>query len=190
MRNQSCIWSLLTYVFIVLVTLIFAVGCAESENPIEPIEGNEDIGGQYNAPEGELPTIVIEVANIRGTKPGILNKMFVIIDDRLTEIDVVFQERIYYLIGIRTIDNVWLENPSRVKINVLDNHIVDPEPHFEEIAGVLVNVNRPIQINDKLEVVVRHRFKYKRDDDGRENNFHEMIFVDVVRNLTRPDIKF
>ena len=175
-------------VILCVVTLIFAIGCAESENPIEPIEDNEDVGG--HAPEGELPTIVIDVVNIRTTKPGILKKMFVIIDDRLREIDVVFQERIYYLIGVHTIDNVWLENPSRVKINVLDNHIVYPEPHFEEIAGVLVNVNTPIQINDKLEVVVRHRFKYKRDDDGRENNFHEMIFVDVVRNLTRPDVKF
>ncbi|MDE0317681.1 MAG: hypothetical protein OXM61_22615 [Candidatus Poribacteria bacterium] len=43
---------------------------------------------------------------------------------------------------------------------------------------------------DKIEVVIKHRFIYKDQTNLTETKEMEMIFVDVLRNLTRPHIVF
>lgn len=48
--------------------------------------------------------------------------------------------------------------------------------------------NRPIEPGDKLEVIVKHRFEYTRDTHRKIRRYTEMLFVDIVRNLTRPHV--
>lgn len=185
--------------FWIVFVIIFAIGCSENESV------------EVQAPEAKLPTIVIEVYNFQTTRPGVLEKRFVIIDNKLTEMDVAFPESIYYLIrlgnrsGDPSLNNIhptseWIQlteneeyhSHSDVRINVLDNHIVYPERRFEEQFGVEIDVSSPIQIGDRLEVVIRDRFVYREIDDFGQptGSWREMIFVDVVRNLTRPEIQF
>ena len=48
----------------------------------------------------------------------------------------------------------------------------------------------PINFGDELEVVIKHRFKYKENPEFIKREADEIIFVDVISNLTRPNIEF
>ena len=183
-------------VFCLIFCLLFALGCG-GEQPLVSDEEHlvvEDVTAP--APEGEIPTTVIELNNdwayIKAIQPAVPKKVFVMIDGMLTEIDVVFKERIYYLLIMRAppfpIDNLPIDpDVNRIEINLLDNHILFPDeiqPWWEDHDDI------PIMPTDKLEVIVRHRFKYTREPHQRNPRYTEMLFVDIVRNLRRPNVKF
>lgn len=193
--------------FYLFCCLTLALGCGVGEQPLAPTEDEahlevEDAIGP--APEGELPTVIVEVAqnSYRGvpmqTRVGFPTQTFVIIDGELTERVIFFQDKSYYhLIPIRVIDGEFIEDGGTVVLNVLDQKIVPVERRFE--AGGLVTIERPLNFGDEIEIVIKDRFTYIREHttlpaqpvnglirEKKTETETEMIFAEIKHNLTRP----
>ncbi len=190
--------------YLLTLSLIFCVGCGAGEQPFTPDE-NEDSVLSGSAPEGEIPTSVVKLGTLtddkmfdisRGTAFGVPTQTFVIIDGELTERVVFFQDGPYYhLFPINWIDGELVEIPT--VINVLDQRITPVEMRRE--AGGLIDIEEPLNWGDEIEVVIKDRFKYIREDtththldrgiivEKKKKEIEtEMIFAEIKGNLTRP----
>ncbi len=196
----------------VFLGICIIVGCGTGEHPLITEEPNEDMG--IRAQADERPTTTMMIGEIydnfgRFAPADEMGKFWMVHNDNLVEVDAIFPERIYYTLPVIEIDGVWVseefKNPfdglakSGVVINVLDNRIRKRPPGKEFILGGIptfgVEVDGEVQSNqvfeggDEIEVVIKHRFRFEDVVRGETRpSFTEMIFVDVIRNLTRPHV--
>ena len=178
----------------------------------------EAVGVQ--APEGEIPTTVIRLSHsglIRSTHVNSPMNVLVVENGLLIVKEIVFQERFYYLLIPESIDGVAIEQPKnhgRTYINVLNNRIrvltaedeakiaeeyrkelgLGKDEPFTIDQGVELGARydriTPIRHGDEIEVVIKHKFKYKETPEFVKGDPDAIIFVDVLRNLTRSHIEF
>ena len=124
-----------------------------------------------------------------------MTMIFAVFDEKLIEIETVIPnatpEGYYYLLVPKQIDGVPLNEPrAKTYVNVLNSKIVWPdEPKKLIVGGLPTIVDEPINgIRHKLEIVIKHRFKVKREgikqrllDHVKGDTEIEIIFADVIR---------
>ena len=143
---------------------------------------------------------------------GTPTEAWVVIQGGLVKLEMIFQKEIYQFIWCFLDDRL-------VLVNILDNQIpyVSDEAESKHLAeknaewnriqdelgdnDTLIQAklsNKPFFIHetteapdgDKIEVVIKHTFTYNYFVWGKEAQKRDMIFVEVLRNITRPHITF
>lgn len=139
-------------------------GCGTEEPPTEE-PPTVDISAAEPSSE---PTTVLEVGDTVVIRRQGYGKAFMLVNGFPVEEDQIYFDfdQVYYFL------TPYSQNAldDRLKVIVLDNRIPTTIDGYKSFVT-----------GDKIEVIIKHRFMYKR---------RELVFVDVVRNLTRPEVVY
>ena len=190
---------------------LFQLACAPSESPMQETAPKTETTDTTSARKTTIAKVAgIYDGNFYDAPSREPELIYVIWEGLLIQTEMVFEQDYYYLIPCAAIGGETTD-PGKTFLNVLDNRI--PTVNVREIEAVLrkeigkqtheeltieerfkladrIGTATAIGYGEELEVVIKHRFTYNPDKNKRTPQHRQMIFVDVLRNKTRPHIKF